>query len=103
VFVSHVPADADDVDFIVLSWVASGVAEEHLVSQAFRTVTAERKHAAIRRLVAANLITRTADGTLARTAPGHAAVAKVNAQLPRATGSRHHARTIEIIYSFSSD
>lgn len=99
---SHVPDDADEVDFIVLFWVASGVAEEHLISQAFRTVTAERKQAAIRRLVAAKLTTRTADGTLARTASGDAAVARANERLPRPVGSRHHARTIEIIYSFSS-
>lgn len=48
------PADADEVDFLVLSWVATGVTEARLLSEPFRSLDANRKRAAVERLLAAS-------------------------------------------------
>jgi hypothetical protein len=93
------PADADEVDFLVLSWVASGVPEARLVSEPFRTVSPERKRAAVERLLAAQLVTRAADGIVARTPAGDAVVAEVNGVGQRRGWTSDHRWEVEIIYS----
>ncbi|HEX7131681.1 MAG TPA: hypothetical protein VF228_03865 [Iamia sp.] len=92
-------ADADEVDFVVLSWVASGVPEARLLSEPFRSVGADRKRGAVERLVAAELMTRAPDGTVARTPAGDAVVAEVNAVGQRRGWTSDHRWEAQIIYS----
>jgi len=92
-------ADADEADFLVLSWVASGVPEARLLREPFRSIDADYKRAAVERLLAAQLVTRAPDGILARTPAGDAVVAEVNAVGQRRGWTSDHRWEAEIIYS----